>query len=305
MSSNKSAPHMARSIEERIADWVGGFGPWLAPVPSAALVFWAMQQHFVWATPAVALAAAAVIEVLGFSAINTALMLHDWNGRRPRGEHPAPFGWSAFIVGVYLISVIILTVALDFDSQLTRIAPALFPVTALVGSMNIALRTQHKQRLERLAESDRQAQAAADQAEQDRKQREAEAKAEELRREMDAKAEAERIRLEEKAEREARRQERAARQTTRQSATPVATDVAIDRDTFVRLFTTDDYSAVEDLAHSLGFNGELKAYYAGGRRSVSRLSQLVGVNPRTGQRWIDASVAQNVAPNDATNNQAL
>ena len=68
MSTNKSAPSVARSLEERLADWIGGFGPWgAAQVPSAALVFWAMQQHFVWATPIVALAAAAVIEVLGLA----------------------------------------------------------------------------------------------------------------------------------------------------------------------------------------------------------------------------------------------
>src|SRR5512139_3527543 len=123
---------MMKAFERRVADVVGGFGPWLAPVPSAALVFWAMQAHFVWATPFVALCGAAVIEVLGFSAINTALMLHEWNGRRPAGEKAAPFWLAAVIVGVYLAGTIGLTVVLDLEAGLARIAPALFPIMALV-----------------------------------------------------------------------------------------------------------------------------------------------------------------------------
>ena len=233
-------------------------------------------------------------------------MLHDWNGRRPHGERPAPFGWSAFIVGVYLISAIILTVALDFDSQLTRIAPALFPIMALVGSMNIALRTQHKQRLERLAEANRQAQAAAAQAEQDRKQREAEAKAEQT------------------AARDGRQGRGRAHSPGRKSGagSPPARNAPRDkrRDRARHLSRQMSQSTATPLSAYLrqttmppsknwrtrsASTGNCKEYYDGGRRSVSRLSHLVGVNPRTGQRWIDASVAQTVAPDDATNNQAV
>lgn len=283
------------SLEMRLTDFMAGAVPWLAPIPSAALVVNATQRHLGWSEP-IAVIAGAIIEGLGLTSTSMALTLWDFNARKSTDEPKAPFWLAALLVAMYFLSTIGLTVVLDVNSSLSHVAPALFPILAIVATVNIALRSQHAHRLERIAQTEADAKEAARQAEEERKHLAAEAKAEQLQREAEAKAEAERLRLEEKAEREARRQERAARQgATRQGAmrdaTPVATGVGIDRDTFVRLFATQDYADIEDLAHRLGFNGDLRTFYDGGRRSVARLSQLVGVNPRTGQRWIDASGA--------------
>jgi vacuolar-type H+-ATPase subunit H len=294
-----SMDQKSSSLEMRLTDFMAGAVPWLAPIPSAALVVNATQRHLGWSEP-IAVIAGAIIEGLGLTSTSMALTLWDFNARKSADEPKAPFWLAALLVAMYFLSTIGLTVVLDVNSSLSHVAPALFPILAIVATVNIALRSQHAHRLERIAQTEADAKEAARQAEEERKQLAAEAKAEEQRREAEAKAEAERLRLEEKAEREARRQERAARQgATRQGATrnatndatSVATGVGIDRDTFVRLFTTQDYADIEDLAHRLGFNGDLRTFYDGGRRSVARLSQLVGVNPRTGQRWIDASGA--------------
>ena len=288
------------SLEMKVTNFMAGAVPWLAPVPSAALVVNATQKHLQWSEP-IAVIAGAVIEGLGLTSTSTALTLWDWNARKPANEPKAPFWIAAVLVGVYFASTISLTVVLDANSGLTHIAPAIFPILAIVATVNIALRSQHAHRLERIRLADEASRQSALQAEQDRKRQAAEAKADQLRREMDAKAEAERLRLEEKADREARRQERAMRQTTRHSARHDATGDGVDRDTFVKLFTSRAYEDVSDLAHAHGFNGELSDFYTQGRRSVSRLASLTGVNPRTAQRWIDAaSVASPVAPVDAT-----
>jgi hypothetical protein len=306
-----SMDQKSSSLEMRLTDFMAGAVPWLAPIPSAALVVNATQRHLGWSEP-IAVIAGAIIEGLGLTSTSMALTLWDFNARKSADEPKAPFCLAALLVAMYFLSTIGLTVVLDVNSSLSHVAPALFPILAIVATVNIALRSQRAHRLERITQGEADANEAARRAEEERKQLAAEAKAEQLQRETEAKAEAERLRLEEKAEREARRQERTARQgATRQGAmngatrdatrdaTPVATGVGIDRDTFVRLFTTQDYADIEGLAHRLGFNGDLRTFYDGGRRSVARLSQLVGVNPRTGQRWIDASGAAGGAPDAA------
>jgi len=296
------------SLEMKVTNFMAGALPWLAPVPSAALVVNATQNYLKWSEP-IAVIAGVVIEGLGLTSVSTALSLWDFNVRKSRNEPTAPFWIAAVLVGVYFVSTIGLTVVLDANSGLTHAAPAIFPILSIVATVNIALRSQHAHRLERIRLADEAARLDALKAEQERKRQEAESKAEQLRREREANEQAERLRLEEKADREARRQERAMRQSMRQStrqnarhdATGDAPSGSVDRDTFVKFFTSRNYGDVSDLAHAHGFNGELRDYYEQGRRSVSRLAALTGVNPRTAQRWIDAaSVASTVAPVDAT-----
>ncbi len=180
-----------RSVETWLTDFVAGLVPWIAPIPSAVLVANATVRHLHWSDP-VAVIAGLVIEGLGLTATSTALTLWDWNGRRPEGEPKAAFWVSGVLVALYLVSTIGLTVVLDLNTALAHYAPSIFPLLALVGTINIALRSQHKHRLARIADVDRQAREDAEKAEAGRK------------------AEAERLRLERKADREAKRQARLA-----------------------------------------------------------------------------------------------
>jgi|MudIll2142460700_1097286.scaffolds.fasta_scaffold00120_22 ABC-type multidrug transport system fused ATPase/permease subunit len=143
------ATSVQQSFEARITDVIAGLVPWLAPIPSAVLVANATMKHLAWSLP-VAIVAGLIIEGLGLTSTSTALTLWDWNARRPQGEPRAPFWLAALMVAVYLVSTIGLTVVLDMDVALVHIAPAVFPVLALVGTINIALRSQHKHRLERI-----------------------------------------------------------------------------------------------------------------------------------------------------------
>lgn len=170
-----------------MTDFIAGLVPWLAPIPSAALVASATYVHLQWPVW-VAVIAGIVIEGLGLTSTSTALTLWDWNARRPEGEPRAPFWISVLMVAVYFLATIGLTVVLNVDNGLTAVAPAIFPILAIVATVNIALRSQHKHRLERIAESDRLAREEAERAEAERK------------------AEEERRRQERKADREARRQ---------------------------------------------------------------------------------------------------
>jgi hypothetical protein len=175
------------SLEAKVTDFIAGLVPWLAPIPSAVLVANATLKHLGWSQP-VAIVAGLIIEGLGLTSTSTALTLWDWNARRPANEPKAPFWLSALMVGVYLVSTIGLTVVLDMDTALVHIAPAVFPILALVGTINIALRQQHKNRLARISEADRMARIVAQKADAERK------------------AEEERKRQERKAERDAKRQ---------------------------------------------------------------------------------------------------
>jgi len=119
------------SFEAKVTDVIAGLVPWLAPIPSAVLVANATQAHLGWSQP-VAIVAGLIIEGLGLTSTSTALTLWDWNARRPANEPKAPFWLSGLMVAVYLISTIGLTVVLDLNTALVHVAPAVFPVLALV-----------------------------------------------------------------------------------------------------------------------------------------------------------------------------
>jgi hypothetical protein len=166
----QQAMPVRQSFEARVTDVIAGCVPWLAPIPSAVLVANATIKHLAWSLP-VAIVAGLIIEGLGLTSTSTALTLWDWNARRPAGEPKAPFWLAGLMVGVYLVSTIGLTVVLDMDTALVHIAPALFPVLALVGTINIALRSQHKHRLERITAAE---QLAREDEAQDKAERKAE-----------------------------------------------------------------------------------------------------------------------------------
>jgi hypothetical protein len=233
------------SFEAKLTDTIAGLVPWLAPIPSAVLVANATLKHLGWSQP-VAIVAGLIIEGLGLTSTSTALTLWDWNARRPVNEPKAPFWLSALMVAVYLISTIGLTVVLDMDVALVHIAPAVFPVLALVGTINIALRSQHKHRLNRIADADRLALEVAQKAEDDRK------------------AEAERMRQERREARDLKRLE-----TVQQSVQQTSIDGSLDNnqallqagraakktsnmDKLLDIFKTDPHAGITDAARQVG-----------------------------------------------------
>jgi len=90
--------------------------------------------------------------------------LWEYNTSKRKNDPNAPFILAASLVGVYLISTIGLTVLLDIFPDLARYAPALFPILALVGAVNLALRSGHRRRLSNIAQdrAERKAERQAD-----------------------------------------------------------------------------------------------------------------------------------------------
>ncbi len=103
------------------------------------------QSHLDWV-------AAAIIESLGLTTVSTSLLLWEYNAGKRKTDPDAPFLLAASLVVVYLVSTIGLTVLIDIFPDLARYAPALFPILALVGAVNLALRSGHRRRLVGIAQ---------------------------------------------------------------------------------------------------------------------------------------------------------
>lgn len=138
-------------IENSLVDGIASIGPWITPLPSAVLVANAVVKDLHW-IPALGWVTAAIIESLGLTTVSTSLLLWDYNVSKRKTDPGAPFLLAASLVGVYLVSTIGLTVFLDIFPELGRYAPALFPLLALVGAVNLALRSGHRRRLSGIAQ---------------------------------------------------------------------------------------------------------------------------------------------------------
>ncbi len=149
-------------IETNLTDGIAAFGPWITPIPSAVLVANATVKDLHWSAE-LAWVAAAIIESLGLTTVSTSLLLWEYNAGKRKTDPDAPFLFAASLVGVYLVSTIGLTVLLDIFPDLARYAPALFPILALVGAVNLALRSGHRRRLASIAQdrADRKAERQA------------------------------------------------------------------------------------------------------------------------------------------------
>ena len=134
-------------VESNLTDGIAAFGPWITPIPSAALVANATVQHLHWSNE-LGWVTAGIIESLGLTTVSTALTLWEYNADRRKTDPTAPFPLAASLVGIYLVSTIGLTVLLDILPDLSRYAPALFPLLALVGAVNLALRAGHRRCLD-------------------------------------------------------------------------------------------------------------------------------------------------------------
>lgn len=132
-------------LEDTAVDVISVFGPWLGPIPSAYLVGRAAENYLHWHT-AVAWIAAVAVESIGVVSVVLALRLYEWNETRRKTDPAAPFGLAVALVAVYFVVTIGLTVLLDVAPALARYAPAVFPLLAAVGAVNIAIKNGQRRR---------------------------------------------------------------------------------------------------------------------------------------------------------------
>jgi len=148
-SGFKDAWNSLRRIlsEEGVIDFVAKLSPWLAPLPSAFFVYQATMDHLTtW--PALAVTIAIVIETLGLTTTHTALGMHAWNQtHKGQPEKQSPFWLSVILAVAYIIATLSLILVLEILPNLEHYAPAMFPLLAVVGAVNLALRSHHNARI--------------------------------------------------------------------------------------------------------------------------------------------------------------
>jgi hypothetical protein len=136
-----------RQLESLATDTVAKIAPWAAPIPTAYLVGRATIIHLQWPWW-VGIVTAVTIESLGLTTTATALELREYNRSKRKSDPPAPFALAVGLVAVYLMVAIGLTVALDIVPALVDYTPALFPALSLTGVTILALRSDHRRRIE-------------------------------------------------------------------------------------------------------------------------------------------------------------
>ena len=129
---------------------VANLAPWLAPLPTAWLVADRTMVHLGWPLW-VAMVAGVTLELLGVGILATWLMLFGYNRER-RKTDPRAAEWPALLlVGLYFFTAEALTVVLDVWPLAAVWAPALFPVLSVASFGLLALRADHRRRLDAIA----------------------------------------------------------------------------------------------------------------------------------------------------------
>lgn len=133
--------------EEGFIDFVAKLSPWLAPLPSAFFVFDATQKHLHTGVQ-LSWVIAIVIETLGLTTTHTALSMHGWNrAHEDQPEKQSPFILAVCLALVYILATLSLIGVLEIRPDWQHYAPAMFPLLAVVGAVNLALRSLHNQRV--------------------------------------------------------------------------------------------------------------------------------------------------------------
>ncbi|MCX6055382.1 MAG: hypothetical protein NTZ74_10820 [Chloroflexi bacterium] len=137
------------NFENGAIDLVAKVAPWCAPFPTAYLVGRATVTHLEWPV-IIGILAAAVIESLGLVTCATALDLYQFNQNRRKNDPPAPFWLAVFLILLYFLVAVLLTVVLDTQPAWSVIAPVIFPFLSLAGVTVIALRKDYQKRLQQI-----------------------------------------------------------------------------------------------------------------------------------------------------------
>ncbi len=169
----ESLQDTSQIFERVVIDNLSAFTPWLAPLIPAYLTYTHMVGSLSYPTW-VAFIGALVVECLGLTAIYTAIQFWDYNdakatekenrlvsmdakarkSAKQKKQRNAPFRWAAGAMAFYI--VIILTVNAALEMEVTQagftvkvFANALLSLLSVVAGLIIALRAQHRRRLEK------------------------------------------------------------------------------------------------------------------------------------------------------------
>lgn len=160
--------NIIRGSEASLVNLLSALAPWLAPLAPAYLT-WSHMSSDLDYPKSVALAVAAVVEVLGLAAISTTLDFWSHNRRYTSEERQAPV-WLAIASFVFYLSVVItVNVLLDASKahwlamepeRVEVIANGLLTTLSIPAAVILAARTQHSRLLSQISEDRRERQMA-------------------------------------------------------------------------------------------------------------------------------------------------
>ena len=147
-----------RNTESSIVNFLSVFAPWLAPLTPAYMTY----QHATGVLnfpPQIALPAAILVEILGFSAVSTFLAFWFYNRKNSANYKRAPIEVIIFAFAFYLALIVFSNVLLDtFPSERWAeiTVRALFTLQTIPAALIVAVRTQHKDLLSEIAKERQQ-----------------------------------------------------------------------------------------------------------------------------------------------------
>jgi hypothetical protein len=145
-----------RNTESSIVNFLSSFAPWLAPIIPAYMTY--SHATGVLEFPfAVAVPAALVVEILGFSAVSTFLAFWFYNRRTVAGTKRAPIEVVIIAFVFYLALIVVSNVLLDatkgteWSGWAVVAVRALYTLQTIPAALIVAVRTQHRELLSELA----------------------------------------------------------------------------------------------------------------------------------------------------------
>lgn len=126
-------------------------GPWLTPLVPAYFVAVSIRE-FLQAPVYVAVVAGIVLEVVGLAGIATATRAYIWNKTKRKSDEESPLFLALVAVSVYFITALALTVIIEFNTDLTKIAPGMFVVLSISSGLILVLASMQRFREQQITE---------------------------------------------------------------------------------------------------------------------------------------------------------
>jgi len=130
-----------------INDWILKLAPFLAPLPTAYVIYGKLQTVLGW-NQWISLIAAAVIEMIGFRSVGLAVSMYQFNRTCSAVEIKlrAPLWQAISAVLLYAVAVISLTILMEILPSLSLWSPIAFVIMGLTGGWLAALTTDQDER---------------------------------------------------------------------------------------------------------------------------------------------------------------
>lgn len=147
-----------RDTENSIVNFLSAFAPWLAPIIPAYMTYQHASNTLEFPIY-IAIPAALVVEILGFSAVSTYLSFWFYNRRNKAESKRAPLSLVIIAFAFYLTLIVFSNVLLDSfpgERWAEVSVRALFTLQTIPAAMLVSVRTQHRELLSEISREKRE-----------------------------------------------------------------------------------------------------------------------------------------------------